>query len=281
MAWAHSQCHGDWVLRLDGDEVVSAALLSSIRRLIARRDVLQYYIPCRWLFPDATRWLNELPWFPDYHNRLVRNDGTLWFEGTPHSSAYQVLPARYLEAPIYHLNLLLLSERERMAKMGVYEGRRPGMLAPGGGSVNRYYLPERYARIAPSPVPPEDIAAIRAVLDATVVAASSTSGALPVARRDEIDRWWNWRQPPPEAYRARLEPLERDHRMVAGEGRLIHLKITNLGVETWPWAICSAPRSGFRTAGLIVTEACAWPTVYVALFPVRLVPANRSSFRPV
>jgi hypothetical protein len=65
--------------------------------------------------------------------------------------------------------------------------------------------------------------------------------ALPLVRRAEIDRWWNWRQPPPEAYRALLEPIERDHRMVAGQGRKIHLRITNLGVDTWPWGDLQRP----------------------------------------
>jgi len=77
LAWAHSQCRGDWVLRIDGDEVASPALLSAIPRLVGRRDVLQYHIPRRWLFPDASGWLNELPWFPDYQ--------TGWFATTPRS----------------------------------------------------------------------------------------------------------------------------------------------------------------------------------------------------
>jgi hypothetical protein len=141
MAWAHSQCRGEWVLRLDGDEVVRPALLSALPRLVARRDVLQYYVLRRWLFPDANGWLNELPWFPDYQNWLVRNDATLWFDGRAHTSAYETLPARYLEEPIYHLNLLLMTGAERIAKMEIYEGRRAGLLAPGGGSVNRFYLP--------------------------------------------------------------------------------------------------------------------------------------------
>ncbi len=41
----------------------------------------------------------------------------------------------------------------------------PGVLAPGGGSVNRFYLPEMYARMTPSPLPAQDRAAIRAVLE--------------------------------------------------------------------------------------------------------------------
>ncbi|HKD67978.1 MAG TPA: hypothetical protein VKB84_14120 [Candidatus Binataceae bacterium] len=240
MAWAHTQCRGEWVLRLDGDEVVSPALVSALPRLIAQRDVLQYHIPRRWLFPDTGGWLNELPWFPDYQNRLVRNDATLWFDGRAHTSANHLLPARYIDEPIYHLNILLLEQRDRMEKMERYEARRAGLIAPGGGSINRFYLPERYARRAPSPVPDDDRAAIEAVVHAADVP-QPASRAVPLFGREEIDRWWNWRTPPPEAYRARLEAIERDDRMTVGEGRQIHLRIENRGVETWPWGTEQRP----------------------------------------
>lgn len=170
LAWAHAQCRGDWILRLDGDEVASPALISAIPELIARGRVLQYHVPRRWLFPDAGHWLDELPWCPDYQVRLVRNDETLWFQGLTHSGATLTMPARYLEAPMYHLNLLMLTREERERKMEeVYEPHSEGILAPGGGSVNRFYFPERFARMAPSAVPPQDRAAIEKVLFAVEV----------------------------------------------------------------------------------------------------------------
>src|SRR5436305_1503624 len=39
LAWLHEQCTGDWVLRLDTDEVPSAALLAALPALTARTDV--------------------------------------------------------------------------------------------------------------------------------------------------------------------------------------------------------------------------------------------------
>jgi hypothetical protein len=240
LAWAHAQCRGDWILRLDGDEVASPTLISALPRLIKSARVLQYQVPRRWLFPDAEHWLTELPWYPDYQVRLVRNDDTLWFEGLTHSGAAQTMPARYLEQPIYHLNLLMLERQAREQKIERYRPDSEGILAPGGGSVNRFYLPERYSRMTPSSVPEDDAAAIRRVMGAAAEPAPR-HGNFPLATRVEIDRWWNARTPPPEAYRARLEPFERDHRMTAGEGRVIHLKITNLGVETWPWGYAQRP----------------------------------------
>ena len=48
-----SQCTGDWILRIDGDEVVSPTLIERLPELTSARDVFQYWLPCRWLFPDA------------------------------------------------------------------------------------------------------------------------------------------------------------------------------------------------------------------------------------
>jgi len=241
LAWAHGQCRGDWILRLDGDEVAGPTLISAIPELIGHGRVLQYHIPRRWLFPDPEHWLNELPWSPDYQIRLVRNDDTLWFAGLTHSGAAQTMPARYLEQPIYHLNLLMLDRQARERKiLERYQPDSEGILAPGGGSVNRFYLPERYSRMIPSPVPEQDAAAIRDVLEASDEPAPR-HGNFPLAAQAEIDRWWNARTPSPDAYRALLEPLERDHRMTVGEGRMIHLRITNLGVETWPWGYDQRP----------------------------------------
>ncbi len=274
MAWAHAQCRGQWVLRIDGDEVASPALLSAIPQLLARRDVLQYHIPRRWLAPDASGWLNEMPWFPDYQNRLVRNDGTLWFYGLTHSAAYAALPARYLETPLYHLNLALVSEAERMAKAQRYEADRPGILAPGGGPVARFYLPERYARLTPSPLPADDYAAVDAVLRAASVP-QSPFRPVPLVRRDESDRWWNWRQLPPEAYRARLEPIEHDHRMIAGEGRMVHLRITNLGVETWPWGTEQRPEIRVSYRWFNLDETVRIPEGLRTPFPCAIGPGEQ------
>ena len=77
-------------------------------------------------------------------------------------------------------------------------------------------LPERYARMVPATVPENDRAVIREVLAALDEPVSSKS-EIPLVTLDETDRYWNGRQVPAEAYRARLESLERDHRMLALE----------------------------------------------------------------
>ena len=150
LAWLHAECAGDWVFRLDGDEEASPELIDVLPELIATPDVRQYWFPRRWLDSSGRGWLDELPWAPDYQNRLVRNDSSLSFEGVLHTNALPVYPARYRPEPFYHHLCRLETREERLAHGLSYEIQRPHILAPGGGSANaRFYLPERFARRRP------------------------------------------------------------------------------------------------------------------------------------
>ena len=44
LGWLHEQCSGDWILRLDDDEVLSAAFVARLPALLAARDVRQYWM---------------------------------------------------------------------------------------------------------------------------------------------------------------------------------------------------------------------------------------------
>jgi hypothetical protein len=147
LSWLHGECSGDWVFRLDGDEQASPELLTVLPELITAPDVRQYWFSRRWLDPRGRGWLDELPWAPDYHNRLVRNDPSLRFEGFLHTNAVPEYPASYRPEPFYHHLCRLETREERLAHGLFYEIRRPHILAPGGGPANaRFYLPERFAR---------------------------------------------------------------------------------------------------------------------------------------
>ncbi len=56
MAWLHAQCSADWVMRVDDDEVLGASLLEQLPELTQARDVVQYWIARRWLYPDSGHW---------------------------------------------------------------------------------------------------------------------------------------------------------------------------------------------------------------------------------
>src|SRR4051812_46298539 len=258
LGWLHAQCEGDWILRIDGDEVAGPALIEQLPDLLARRDVHQYLLPRRWLHPDAQHWLDELPWWPDYQVRLVRNDGLLRFSGERHTSAVPARPAVYLEAPLLHLDLLFSSPRERLSKRLRYMARRPGLEAPGGGELNeRFYLPERHARREPAQLDDAERTAVRAVLDAAEPGPAEAPRS-PVVTTAEMDRHWAGRTLPDSAYSARISPLESDMRMTIGECRALHFRFENLGSETWPWDADVGPviRASYRwrnLAGTLVT----------------------------
>jgi hypothetical protein len=235
-AWLHAQCSGDWILRVDGDEVVAPALVEALPALVADRRVLQYLLPRRWLYPDAGHWLGELPWRPDYQLRLVRNDGLLRFSGRHHSAALPLRPSRYLDLPIYHLDLLMKDEHERREKVATYESLTDPLEAPGGGELNRaFYLPEDHPGALGLPVPADDARAIRAVLAATDPKPQPEHAYRPVVKIEESDRHLPWRDFEETGYAAEAELAEGPVRMQPGERRVVHVKFVNRGTETWPW----------------------------------------------
>jgi hypothetical protein len=233
LSWLHSVCSGDWILRIDGDEVVGTSLVDAIPELVSERKVHQYRIPRRWLFPDAGRWLDEPPWQPDYQIRLVRNDpATLRFAGLQHTSAEPVLPARFLVEPIYHLKLIVktIEERERDAR--AYEQLEGGWQADN----ERFYLPERQPNASSlAETPNTDRARIEAILSAQESLRKQHASSVAVALT-EIDRHWSRRQFDPMGYQVELRFLQDRLRAAPGEERDIPLLVRNRGTETLPFA---------------------------------------------
>ena len=141
--WLYSQCQGDWLFSIDGDEVPSPALTAALPELIARHDRMQYAFPRRWLFPDAAHWLEELPWWPDFQVRLVRNGPTVRHTAQVHGSFVLTYPMEHVGMPIYHLALVAVGTEERRRRGARYEAESPGRVAYGGGGLNDViYVPE-------------------------------------------------------------------------------------------------------------------------------------------
>jgi FkbM family methyltransferase len=236
-AWLHARCSGDWIFRIDGDEVPSAGLLAALPELASRRDVSQYRVPRRWLHGDFDHWLSGLPWWPDYQIRMVRNDGTLRFPAIQHTAAVPLRPAEYLETPIYHGDLLLNSLEQRRAKAHAYRRRRPGLTAPGGGPINeRFYLPEDSPHAPLADVPAPDRELVHRVLAAEPWAVDPSP--LPEAEvvGFEVTKALNPdRVEEADACSAVIELIEEPPVMLAGETRELHARFTNTGTATWPW----------------------------------------------
>jgi hypothetical protein len=238
LGWLHAQCSGDWIFRIDGDEVPSPELIEAVPGLIRSPRALQYWFERRWLFQDAAHWLNEVPWYPDFQCRLVRNDGTLRFPGIRHWGPEPLLPRRYIEAPLYHLDLVVNDREARRRKIANHAHLRPGLHAPGGGAHDEvYYLPENYARTAPAPVPKADRSSIDRVLSARPGRGAAKPASIGhVVTHEQSDRFWMRReQGDRRTDLADIECLEPDLRMFPGEVRAIHFRVANTGASPWPW----------------------------------------------
>src|SRR5262245_55566329 len=144
--WLHEQTSGDWVFRIDDDEVPSPALVGLLAG--PPEGVTHVFVPRRWLWQDG--WLDQYPWRPDWQLRVARRDAVA-FPGLMHVPVRGDGPAVYAEdAPLYHLDLLRADRDTRAAKAGRYEPLRPGIRVAGLPLNVAYYLPEaRDVRVAP------------------------------------------------------------------------------------------------------------------------------------
>ena len=165
IAWLFGLCSGDWILNVDDDEVPSPRLLDEVRDAIDRRDATHAWIARRWLLPGLTSYLDAPPWSNEFQLRLVlADDRFLGFSDEFHRPVVAHGPARYVTAPLWHLDTALNSFEARRAKAVVYEHERRGMRIGALSHNSGLYLPELSGDVASAPVPPEDAETIAAVL---------------------------------------------------------------------------------------------------------------------
>lgn len=255
LAWLAGQCRGDWVLIVAGDEVLGPALLEALPDLMASRVALQHSFSLRWLWPDTGSWLSGAPWYPDFHARLLRNDGTLRFAGRKHELVHPVLPHQLHDLPLWHLSLTVADEQARRAKVQRNQQERPGLRAAGGELNAAYYLPEdAVVPLARQDVPPAD----RLVLDNVLARAASLAevpmlgialGDVPLGRRADIEPLWAQRTVGDRTSAASLTPLTpAPLRLVPGESCTVYVAVRNDGEERWAWGLDQPPlfRVGYR-----------------------------------
>ena len=240
-AWLHHQCRGDWILRLDDDEVPSAALLEQLPELVRdRRHTLQL-LPRHNLFPTRERFIASHPWFPEYQPRLVRNLPGVWtFTGLPHS-CIEVLGERrrVRDAPIYHLRYAASPAAERLATALEREHATPGLTTE-AYAVNALALPERWTGVETRPVPAAD----RALIERVAAPAPVTPVAVPPAPRvstHEAERLLTCRDVSADAYAAEIEISRARTTLAAGTIAHLEVAVRNLGGETWPPGHHAAP----------------------------------------
>jgi glycosyltransferase involved in cell wall biosynthesis len=82
---ALTSCHGDWILLLDADEVVTPELQDEIKNVLRYPEFDAYWIPRLNLF--LNRWMRHGGLYPDRKLRLFRNGAALMEEGCgPHAT---------------------------------------------------------------------------------------------------------------------------------------------------------------------------------------------------
>jgi hypothetical protein len=233
LAWLHAQCHGDWILRLDGDEIPSAEMLDEVTAARADRSINGVFFARRNLFPTISSYIAQDPWYPDFQLRMVRNDGSLRFSGELHSGPERSSPARMVEAPIYHLPFIFGDLESRRARADRYERLRPGLVAPTGLPANQMELPETLPSLLTAPVPRSDVRRIEAVLSAPP-RSPGPAEAISISLA-EMDAYWSGRVLPESGYRARIDVIGVAAPLSPRERRPFYFRIHNEGSERWGW----------------------------------------------
>jgi hypothetical protein len=233
LGFVYAQCTGDWIFRLDDDEVPSAALLARLPELVEDRRVSAFSFRRRWLWPRSDAYLASNPWTPDFSRRLVRNvTGLFSFRGVLHHDAEVVGETRHLAEAIYHADLLLSSREVRSLKASLYDR----FFLPAGGRSNAlYYVPEERPRLETRPVPEADREAIRTLLEssAPVPSIGGPGGARHASFR-EVSLHNERRVVSPEGRRGRVRLSDVPGTAEAGQPFYLDFEVSNDGNEPWP-----------------------------------------------
>ena len=125
-----SRCHGDWVLRLDDDELMDPAFARFLPALMEQTRFTHFKIPRLHLCAfNPLMWVDDGYLWPDYQLRLFKNDGALLRFPPPvgHVGIECDGPrGRLPSLPMIHLNLAINNRQRREAKLRKYITRHQG-----------------------------------------------------------------------------------------------------------------------------------------------------------
>ena len=241
LGWAHRQCTGDWILRVDDDELPGAALLDALPALLAERELTHFWLPRRWVHPTPREAIAHGLWERDIQVRLVRNQPGIWrFSGMTHSNVRVEGAGRIVDAPLLHLVLLLGDVERRRAKADWYERAHPGITDDTGAPINHVFVPEDVEDLRLAPLDAADERTVATFLERLGAGppAAPAPGPRPadVARpsAEEVESWNEDRPVPPGAYTARVRLVHPLRPLAAGSVHHVQVEVTNLGDTWWP-----------------------------------------------
>ncbi|HEU5213399.1 MAG TPA: hypothetical protein VFU10_11565 [Gaiellaceae bacterium] len=236
LGWLHGRCSGDWILRVDDDEVPSAALLRALPQLLCERELTHYWLPRWWVDPTADTRIAEGPWAADLQVRLVRNLPGLWrFPGRLHTNIDVLGASRVLDEPLLHLVLRLSTLEQRRAKVAAYERLLPGMMHESGRPLNEVFVPEDVGALRHERLTDADVAQINyftAQLGAPARRHQAASVERPLPA--DLERWLDDRSVSDAAYRASVQLVDKLSAMPAEAIRHMRVEVANLGADVWP-----------------------------------------------
>jgi glycosyltransferase involved in cell wall biosynthesis len=108
--FAADLARSEWVLSLDGDERLSAALQESLKawKQEAGEGPVGFYLPRITFF--LGRWIRHTTWYPDWQLRLYRKSAGCWAGGHVHERVVVTGPTDRLHGHIEHFTYSSLSE---------------------------------------------------------------------------------------------------------------------------------------------------------------------------
>lgn len=232
IAWLVRQCAGDWVFNIDDDEVPSAELIHQLPGLANRNDVTHCWVARRWLYPDVSTFLAQPPWSTEYQLRLFRaDDRSLRFTDEFHRPVACSGPARYVEAPVWHLDTALATREERLEKALRYERARRGMRIGALSHNTGLYVPELFEDLDLADVPARELATLKEVMFAP--ARRMGDAAIEEPSPDALEREWPGAPHPSTLYEASISLLAPLPSLVGGLQQTVDVRIENLGECVW------------------------------------------------
>ena len=100
--FALESCVNGWVISLDADERVSAALRAEIAREMENPRADGYAMPRKVFY--INRWMRHCGWYPAPKVRLVKKDRARWGGTDPHDTLMVDGPVLMLRGDLYHLS---------------------------------------------------------------------------------------------------------------------------------------------------------------------------------
>lgn len=132
--FALEACTHGWVISLDADERVSAALRADIARELENPRADGYAMPRKVFY--INRWIRHCGWYPAPKVRLVKKEKARWGGVDPHDTLTVEGPVRMLRGDLYHLSFDTIHAHFRtidsFTRVGAREafgmGKRAGLI---------------------------------------------------------------------------------------------------------------------------------------------------------